>query len=50
MDRRILHSYGSIMLHWGNYLTTQWPQVRNWLQHPSLYNNQRMQDVWIAKA
>ena len=50
MDRRILHSYGSIMLHWGNYLTTQWPQVRNWLQHPSLYNNQRMQDVWIAKT
>jgi peptide/nickel transport system substrate-binding protein len=50
MDRRILHSHGSLLLHWGNYLTTQWPQVRNWVQHPSLYNNQRMQDVWLARA
>lgn len=50
MDRRVLHSHGSLLLHWGNYLTAQWPQVRNWVQHPSLYNNQRMQDVWLAKA
>jgi peptide/nickel transport system substrate-binding protein len=50
MDRRILHGHGSLLLHWGNYLTAQWPQVRNWVQHPSLYNNQRMQDVWLAKA
>jgi peptide/nickel transport system substrate-binding protein len=50
MDRRILHSHGSLLLHWGNYLTAHWPQVRNWVQHPSLYNNQRMQDVWLAKV
>jgi peptide/nickel transport system substrate-binding protein len=50
MDRRILRSHGSLLLHWGNYLTAQWPQVRNWVQHPSLYNNQRMQDVWLANA
>ena len=50
MDRRILHSHGSPLLYWGNYLTAQWPQVRNWVQHPSLYNNQRLQDVWLAKA
>jgi peptide/nickel transport system substrate-binding protein len=50
MQRRVLHSHGSLLLHWGNYLTAQWPQVRNWLQHPSLYNNQRMQDVWLASA
>lgn len=50
MERQILRSHGSLILHWGNYLTAQWPQVRNWRQHPSLYNNQRMQDVWIAPA
>jgi peptide/nickel transport system substrate-binding protein len=50
MERRVLHSYGCLLLHWGNYLTAQWPQVRNWIQHPSLYNNQRMQDVWLARG
>lgn len=49
MDRRILHGHGSLLLHWGNYLTAQWPQVRSWMQHPSLYSNQRMQDVWLAR-
>jgi peptide/nickel transport system substrate-binding protein len=49
MDRLVLHSHGSLLPHWGNYLTAHWPQVRNWVQHPSLYNNQRMQDVWLAK-
>jgi peptide/nickel transport system substrate-binding protein len=50
MDRRILHGHGSLLLHWGNYLTAQWPRVHNWLQHPSLYTNQRMQDVWLDNA
>jgi peptide/nickel transport system substrate-binding protein len=50
MERRVLHSHGCLLLHWGNYLTAHWPQVRNWIQHPSLYNNQRMQDVWLAKV
>ena len=50
MDRKLLQSHGSSILHWHNYLTGHWPQVRNWLQHPSLYNNQRLQDVWLAKV
>jgi peptide/nickel transport system substrate-binding protein len=50
IDRKLLQAQGSSMLNWHNYLTGHWPQVRNWLQHPSLYNNQRMQDVWLAKA
>jgi peptide/nickel transport system substrate-binding protein len=50
IDRKLLEAQGSSMLHWHSYLTGHWPQVRNWLQHPSLYNNQRMQDVWLAKA
>jgi peptide/nickel transport system substrate-binding protein len=50
MERRVLHSHGSLLLHWGNYLTAQWSQVHNWIQHASLYNNQRMQDVWLAKV
>ena len=50
IDRKLLQAQGSSLLHWHNYLTGHWPQVRNWVQHPSLYNNQRMQDVWLAKA
>jgi peptide/nickel transport system substrate-binding protein len=50
MERTLLQSHGSSVLHWHNYLTGHWPQVRNWVQPPSLYNNQRLQDVWLAKA
>ena len=50
MERKLLQSHGSSVLHWNNYLTGHWPQVRNWVQPPSLYNNQRLQDVWLAKG
>jgi len=50
MERKALLAFGRLVSHWRMNILGHWPEVRNYKIHSSLYNNQRFQDVWIAKA
>jgi len=50
MERQALLGFGRIVTHWRTVFLGHWPEVRNYRLHPSLYNNQRFQDVWLARA
>ena len=42
-----LGQYGKIVTSWSATRELRWAYVKNRVKHPSLYNNQRMQDVWL---
>lgn len=50
MERKALLGFGRLISHWRMNMLGHWPEVRNYKIHSSIYNNQRFQDVWIAKA
>jgi peptide/nickel transport system substrate-binding protein len=50
MERKALLGFGRIMTHWRMQFVGHWPEVRNYSPHISIYNNQRFQDVWLARA
>ena len=50
MERKALLGFGRIISHWRNVILGHWPEVRSYRVHPSIYNNQRLQDVWLARA
>jgi peptide/nickel transport system permease protein len=49
MERKALLGFGRLISHWRMNILGHWPEVRNYKIHPSLYNDQRFQDVWLAK-
>lgn len=50
MQRKALPHFGKVILLWHYDFLALWPSVRNYRKHPSLYNNNRMQDVWLAQG
>lgn len=50
MERKALMGFGRLVSHWRMTMLGHWPEVRDYKIHSSLYNNQRFQDVWLAKA
>jgi peptide/nickel transport system substrate-binding protein len=50
LEKKALVTQTKIILLWRLDRTIHWSTVRNYRRHPSLYNNQRMQDVWLAEA
>lgn len=50
MEKAALSSYSKILLYWARRFVGLSPRVQNYMIHPSLYNNQRLQDVWLAKG
>ena len=50
MERKALLGFGRIMTHWRMQFVGHWPEVKNYRPHISIYNNQRFQDVWLAKS
>jgi peptide/nickel transport system substrate-binding protein len=50
MERKALLGFGRVISHWRMQFVGHWPQVKNYRPHISIYNNQRFQDVWIAKS
>jgi peptide/nickel transport system substrate-binding protein len=50
MERKALMAFGRLVSHWRMTMLGHWPEVRDYRIHASLYNNQRFQDVWLARA
>jgi len=50
MERKALLGFGRILTHWRTNMLGHWPEVRNYRLHNSIYNNQRFQDVWLARS
>jgi peptide/nickel transport system substrate-binding protein len=50
MERKALTAFGRLVSHWRMTMLGHWPEVRDYRIHSSLYNNQRFQDVWLARA
>jgi ABC-type oligopeptide transport system substrate-binding subunit len=50
MERQALLGFGRIISHWRTVFLGHWPEVRNYRLHASIYNNQRFQDVWLARV
>ena len=42
-----LGQYGKIVTSWGAGRELRWAYVKNRVRHPGIYNNKRMQDVWL---
>jgi peptide/nickel transport system substrate-binding protein len=50
IDRRLQQDGARPILGWGKQYALYWPRVKNWVQHDnSIYNQSRMQDVWLDK-
>jgi hypothetical protein len=50
MERKAMLGFGRIISHWRARIVGYWPEVKNYRVHSSIYNNQRFQDVWLAKS
>ncbi|MBI4596040.1 MAG: ABC transporter substrate-binding protein [Candidatus Tectomicrobia bacterium] len=49
MDKKVLLTLGKIPLYYSARFIAHSNRVQNYSIHPSVYNNQRLQDVWIKK-
>lgn len=49
MDKKVLLTFGKIPLYYPLRFIVLSNKVRNYKIHPSIYNNQRFQDVWIKQ-
>ncbi|MBI2203036.1 MAG: ABC transporter substrate-binding protein [Candidatus Rokubacteria bacterium] len=50
IDRRLQLDGARPILGWGKQYYAMWPHVKNYVPHEnSIYNNSRMQDIWLDK-
>jgi peptide/nickel transport system substrate-binding protein len=50
IDRKLQLDGARPILGWGRQYALFWPHVKNWVQHAnSIYNQDRMQDVWLDR-
>ncbi|MEK7714336.1 MAG: peptide ABC transporter substrate-binding protein, partial [candidate division NC10 bacterium] len=50
IDRKLQLDGARPILGWSRQYSLHWPHVKNWVQHNnSIYNQSRMQDVWLDK-
>ncbi|MER3397627.1 MAG: hypothetical protein C4315_05840 [Chloroflexota bacterium] len=47
LDRRVLLGNIKVIIGWRFDRLMHWQNVKNYRRHPSLYNNQRLEDVWL---
>jgi len=50
MEKKAVGTQSKVILLWRLDRTIHWANVRNYRRHPSLYNNQRMEGVWLAEG
>jgi hypothetical protein len=49
VQRKLEEDVAKPMLGWRFGYVTQWPQVKNFVPHDSIYKYARMQEVWLDR-